>query len=205
MNDETVILENQTDDASTPNDFVETAPATPTDSPTPEEEETPLGEPMEIALGIPTDPCTDSDLDCKDSDPTPQKSELDELRSELMQLRRDLENSYAKLAQMEHIEQQYLEFTTFYPNTPISSLSQEVWQGVKDGNSLAASYALAEHRKALSLKMASDSNADNRARSAGAAGNAESVEFSPAEVRAMTSQEVRANLSKIMRSMQKWH
>ena len=40
MNDETVILENQTDDASTPNDFVETAPATPTDSPTPEEEET---------------------------------------------------------------------------------------------------------------------------------------------------------------------
>ena len=204
MNDEVTILENQTDDASTPNDFVETAPATPTNSSTPEEE-TPLGESVESALGVPTDPDTDSDSDCEDSDSAPEKSELDELRGELTQLRRDLEDSYAKLAQMEHIEQQYLEFTALYPNTPIASLSQEVWQGVKDGNSLAASYALAEHRRALSLKMATDSNADNRARSAGAAGNAKSVEFSPAEVRAMTSQEVRANLSKIMRSMQKWH
>jgi hypothetical protein len=205
MNDETVILENQTDDASTPNDFVETAPATPTDSPTTEEEETPLGEPMEIALGVPTDPGTDSDPDCEDSDPTPQKSELDELRSELMQLRQALDESHARLAQMAHIERQYTEFCTLYPNTPISTVSKEVWQGVEDGNSLAASFALAEHRKALSLKMAADSNADNRTRSAGAAGQAESVEFSPAEVRAMSSQEVRANLSKIMRSMQKWH
>ena len=204
MNDEATILENQTDDASTPNDFVETAPETPTNSSTPEEE-TPLGESVESALGVPTDPDTDSDSDFEDSDPTPQKSELDELRSELIQLRRDLEDSYAKLAQMEHIEQQYLEFTALYPNTPIASLSQEVWQNVRDGNSLAAAFALAEHRKALSLKSATDSNANNRARSAGAAGNAESVEFSPAEVRAMTSQEVRANLSKIMRSMQKWH
>ena len=205
MNDETVILENQTDDASTPNDFVETAPATPTDSPTPEEEETPLGESVESPPDVSTDPCADSDFDCKDPNPTSQKSELDELRGELTQLRQALDESHARLAQMEQIERQYTEFCTLYPNTPISSLSQEVWQGVEAGNSLAASFALTEHRKALSLQKAADSNANNRARSVGAASNAESVEFSPAEVRAMTSQEVRANLSKIMRSMQKWH
>ena len=64
---------------------------------------------------------------------------------------------------------------------------------------------LEEHRNALFLKRASDSNTENRARSAGSVKSAESVEFSPAEVRAMTPQEVRANLPKIMRSMQKWH
>ncbi len=64
---------------------------------------------------------------------------------------------------------------------------------------------LEEHRNALFFKKASDSNADNRARSAGAVKSTETIEFSPAEVRAMSPTEVRANLSKIMRSMQKWH
>lgn len=204
MNDEVTILENQTDDASTTNDFVETAPATPANSST-SEEETPLGESVESALGVPTDPDTDSDPDCEDSDSAPEKSELDELRGELMQLRQALDESHARLAQMEHIERQYTEFCTLYPNTPISTLSEEVWQGVANGNSLAAAFALAEHRRALSQKKASDSNAFNRSRSAGAVKSTENLEFSPAEVRAMTSEEVRANLSKIMRSMQKWH
>ena len=146
-----------------------------------------------------------ADFDCKDSDPTYQKSELDELRGQLNQLRQELDARNVRLAQMEHIERQYEEFSALYPETSIASLSEEVWQDVKGGNSLAAAFALAEHRRALSQKKASASNADNRARSAGAVKNAESVEFSPSEVRAMTSAEVRANLAKIMRSMQKWH
>ena len=205
MNEECSLLENQDDDASTPSDFAQTPNATSAECPSPEGEASLDRESAEAAIGIFADTGADSDFDCKDLDPTNQKNELDELRGELMQLREELNKNQEKLAQMQHIEKQYAEFAAIYPNTPIASLSQEVWRGVESGNTLAAAFALAEHRHQLSLQKASASNADNRARSAGAAKNAESVEFSPAEVRAMTATEVRANLSKIMRSMQKWH
>lgn len=205
MNEECTVLEDQNEDASVSHDFVAQAPAPPAESPEEEGEEAPLRGADEAITGVFADPDADPDPNCQNSDPTDQKSELDELRGELMQLRQALDESHARLAQMEHIERQYTEFCTLYPNTPISTLSEEVWQGVANGNSLAAAFALAEHRRALSQKKASDSNAFNRSRSAGAVKSAENLEFSPAEVRAMTSEEVRANLSKIMRSMQKWH
>ena len=205
MNEECTVLEDQNEDASVSHDFVAQAPAPPAESPEEEGEEAPLRGADEAITGVFADPDADPDPNCQNSDPTDQKSELDELRGELMQLRQALDESHARLAQMEHIERQYTEFCTLYPNTPISTLSKEVWQGVANGNSLAAAFALAEHRRALSQKKASDSNAFNRSRSAGAVKSAENLEFSPAEVRAMTSEEVRANLSKIMRSMQKWH
>ena len=205
MNDEVTVFENQDQDSSTSHDFVSQTSATSDEPDTKEGEETAERKSDKTALGVLADPGTDSDTDCKNPDSTPQKGELDELRSELMQLRQELDQSHARLAQMEHIERQYAEFCELYPNVSIASLSEEVWKSVGDGTPLAAAFALAEHRKSISLKMATDSNADNRARSAGAVKNAESVEFSPSEVRAMSSQEVRANLSKIMRSMQKWH
>ena len=205
MNEECSVLEDQNEDTCVPHHLVQTTPATSTEDSAPEAEETPLRGRTETATGIFADPCADPNSNSEKPDSEDQKSELGELRSELMQLRQQLEESHLRLAQMEHIERQYTEFCSLYPNTPISSLSEDVWKGVEKGNSLAAAFALAEHRRALSAKKASDSNTDNRVRSAGAVGNAESVEFSPAEVRAMSSTEVRANLSKIMRSMQKWH
>jgi hypothetical protein len=205
MNEECTVFENQDEGADVPHDFVATPPAPPTEGSLPQGEETPLGEPNEAAPDIFADTGADTDFDCEGSDPSHQKSELDELRGQLNALRQELDSRNARLAQMEEIERQYAEFSALYPDTPISAISREVWQGVTEGNSLAAAFALAEHRTQLSQKRAAESNAQNRARSAGAANNAESVEFSPAEVRAMTSAEVRANLSKIMRSMQKWH
>ena len=205
MNDEVTVFENQDQDSDASHDFLAQTPAASDEPLANEGEETAERESDKTAIGILTDPGADSDTDCKDPDPSPQKSELDELRSELMQLRKELDDSYARLAQMEHIDEQFAEFSALYPNTSIQSIPQEVWQSVKEGNSLAAAFALAQRRHALSLQKATDSNTNNRARSAGAVKNAESVEFSPSEVRAMSSEEVRANLSKIMRSMQKWH
>ena len=205
MNEEYTAFQDQNESASTSHNSVAQTPATRAESPTEEGEETPLREPNEASVGVFADPGADPDSDSQNSDSTPQKSELDELRGELMQLRQALVESHAKLSQMEHIERQYAEFCELFPDVAISSLPDEVWKSVGNGTSLAAAFALAEHRHALSLKKVSDSNAANRTRSAGAVNNAESVEFSPAEVRAMTSAEVRANLSKIMRSMQKWH
>lgn len=205
MNDEVSVLETQNQDASASHDFMAQPSALSAESVSPKREEAPIREPDETASCVFADTGANTDSGCEDPDPTPQKSELDELRSELMQLRKELDDSYARLAQMEHIDEQFAEFSVLYPNTSIQSIPQEVWQSVKEGNSLAAAFALAQRRHALSLQKATDSNTNNRARSAGAVKNAESVEFSPSEVRAMSSEEVRANLSKIMRSMQKWH
>lgn len=168
-------------------------------------ESAPAGREDEADLDVFADSGTDLDSDCQDSDPTPQESELEQLRSELKQLKEELAQRDARLMKEERIEREYAEFSQLYPDVSVTALPQEVWQSVESGTSLAAAYALAERRNALSLKKATDSNANNRARSAGAISNAESIEFSPAEVRAMSPSEVRANLPKIMRSMRKWH
>ena len=151
------------------------------------------------------DTAANSDLDCENSDSETQESELEQLRSELKQLREELALRDARTQQEERVTRDVAEFCTLYPEVPISTLPTEIWQDVEKGNSLAAAYALAEKKKALFLKNATESNTTNRARSSGAIKNTENFEFSPAEVRAMTSEEVRANLPKIMCSMQKWH
>lgn len=205
MNDESTVLENQNEDSDTSHDSVEETATPLSESLDSQTEKATLGSTDEALAGVFANTGTDLDSDCENTDSQIAESQLEQLRGELTQLREELERRNARLAHMEQIERQYAEFCNLYPDTPINTLSADVWQGVEDGNSLAAAFALAEHRRALSLKKASDSNADNRARSAGAVNNAESVEFSPAEVRAMSSLEVRANLPKIMRSMQKWH
>ena len=170
----------------------------------PKPEDTPTGT-DEATIGILADPGTDPDSDSKGSDPKAQASELEQLRGELRQLREELFARDARKAQQMRVEQEYAEFCKLFPNTSIAALPDEVWQDVNGGASLAAAYALAEKKRAAALARASDSNTHNRSRSAGAVQNTQNHEFSPAEVRAMSSQEVRANLPKIMRSMQKWH
>ena len=171
---------------------------------TPLTEETPPRRDEAVA-GIFADSGTNSDIDCKNSNSETQESELEQLRSELKQLKEEIAERDARTKQDSRIEREYAEFCDLFPNVPVGTLPEEIWQDVKNGTSLAAAYALAEKKHAIALERAKSSNASNRARSAGAIQNAQNDEYSPAEVRAMTSSEVRANLSKIMRSMQKWH
>ena len=97
------------------------------------------------------------------------------------------------------------EFQELYPSTPVSSLPDSVWEDIRRGIPMAAAYALAERRRAITEEKA---DAQNRALSRLSAGAVEGTipeYFSPSEVRAMTPSEVRANYKKIMRSMEKWH
>ena len=151
---------------------------------------------------IPADPV-------QDPDPDPSAAAGGDAEDELARVRRELNELRGRLSRQEaffaRADRECEEFRTLYPDVSLSTLPDSVWRSVGDGIPIAAAYALAERRRAHSEELAQASNAENRARSAGAAKNAESVEFSPAEVRAMTPAEVRANLPKIMRSMQKWH
>ena len=205
MNDENSVFENAEADSLSPHDSLETEIATEkgTCDGEPETEDSYGG--IEKALDVLADTRTNPDFDSENPDPQTQEGELEQLRSELKQLREELSLRDARMQQEERIGREFAEFCELYPDVPVSTLPKEIWQDVEKGNSLAAAYALAEKKKAIALKSAGESNVSNRARSSGAIHNAENFEFSPAEVRAMTSEEVRANLPKIMRSMQKWH
>ena len=205
MNDESSVFENAEEPSLSTSDTLESENAPERIAGGNQIEEETFCRADEHTAGVLTDTDADFDSDCKEPDSQTQESELEHLRSELKHLREELALRDSRANQEKRATREYDEFCSLYPDVPVSTLSPAVWQDVEKGTPLAAAYALAEKRKAVSLRKAMESNTNNRTRSAGAVSNAESIEFSPAEVRAMSSQEVRANLSKIMRSMQKWH
>lgn len=143
----------------------------------------------------------DPDLDPTAAVEANPEEQLRQLRDELTRLRQAIAQQDAVLSRL---GDECQEFQTLYPNTPISSLPDNVWSDVKQGIPLAAAYALAERRRAYTESLAAATNQKNGQRSSGAMESTESDYFSPNEVRAMSQAEVRANYQKIMRSMQKW-
>ena len=145
-----------------------------------------------------------------DQDPDPdrgsalakeQSAELERLRGELTLLRAELSKRDLRLEQM---SKEFEEFNTIYPNIPLSTLQDSVWDDVRRGIPVAAAYALAMRRMEHTAQTAAFCNQQNASRSSGALQPTEPDYFSPAEVRAMSQSEVRANYHKIMQSMQKW-
>lgn len=151
---------------------------------------------------IPDDPGTDPDPllpEDPESDPT---ESVERLRHELQQLReeiRDREEFYGRVGR------DYEEFRTLYPNVNVSDLPDSVWKDVRCGIPIAAAYALAEQRRRRIEEQARAANLANAERSSGPMLSGEPEFFSPADVRAMTRDEVRHNYQKIIQSMKKWN
>ncbi|MBQ5893079.1 MAG: hypothetical protein IIW78_02375 [Clostridia bacterium] len=127
---------------------------------------------------------------------------MDALRGELRRLEEQLRLRDARFSAL---GTECEEFCTLYPEIPLSSLPDAVWQDVQKGIPLAAAYALAERRRIRREASARESNQQNRLRSTGELRPASTDFFSPAEVRAMSPSEVRANYQSILKSMQKWY
>ena len=97
------------------------------------------------------------------------------------------------------------DFVALFPEIPIEEIPDTVWESVKQGAPLAASYALYEKRMVAEAKRIAEINAKNAKKSPGAAGKDTAGEyFSPEDVRRMSRAEVHANYSKIKDSMKKW-
>lgn len=128
-------------------------------------------------------------------------SELETLRAEVRRLSDELEkkNTHDRL-----VAAQLEEFGEVFPSTELKAIPDSVWESVRDGNSLAAAYALYEQRLRNAEARSHSVNLKNMNSSAGRIDSAASEYFTPDEVRAMSREEVRANYSKIMRSMKKW-
>ena len=176
-----------------------------TDLPAGEADETALsaGEADEIALSAgeadePAPPELPSD-----NPPTDMAQELARLREQVTSLREMLASQKAAY---QRAGAEYAEFFSLFPAVSLSALPDDVWQSVQKGVPLAAAYALEERRAAVQAEKAQKVNQINREKSSGAlnpTGNSDN--FSLAEVRDMTPDEVRANFDKIMESVTQWH
>ena len=126
----------------------------------------------------------------------------EELLSEIERLKTELAQ---KDAMAERLAREGEEFHALYPDANMQDLPDSVWQDVGRGIPIAAAYALFERRRYTTEQKALEYNHANARRSSGSLEPTAPDYYSPAEVRAMSQSEVRANYDKIMRSMQKWH
>ena len=131
-------------------------------------------------------------------DSAPEADSLAALRAEAALLR-------AELAAERRLSAELREFCSLYPETPTQAIPDEVWSRVKEGIPLAAAYALHERRLLCERKAADAAHADAKTRSSGALeGPTGVMPYTPAEVRAMSANEVRQNYTAILASMKRW-
>ena len=127
----------------------------------------------------------------------------EELQNELTSLRQELEQTKALHARMAC---EIGEFHALFPDVNTQSLPESVWEQVKNGIPLAASYALYEKKCEMQRRHADQINLQNAQRTPGSAGKHTPAEyFSPDEVRQMSQSEVSSNYQKILDSMKKWN
>lgn len=135
--------------------------------------------------------------------PAEDSSTPEDIHAELTRLRTELEETKALHARM---ATELGEFHALFPEVNVSELPESIWEQVKRGIPLAASYALYEKKCNLHREHAAKINMQNAKMTPGAAGkNTPAEYFSPEEVRAMSQSEVRNNYHKILESMKKWN
>lgn len=134
------------------------------------------------------------------------EEKISELNQKIEALTKELEAYKTAKEHQDKIAQQLNEFSELFPNIAIKAIPCEVWESVKSGNSLAASYAIYEKRISEAARRIEEVNKRNSSLAAGVAGKNSSDEFYSAdEVRKMSPTEVRANFAKIRKSMEKWN
>lgn len=139
------------------------------------------------------------------SEDLPEDQSIDSLKEEIATLKAQIAEFEAINESQTKILAELGEFTELFPDTPVSSIPDSVWDSVRAGAPLLASYALYEKRLISEKARIERINAENASRSPGMAGqNTAGEYFTPDEVRKMTPSEVHANYSKIKESMKKW-
>lgn len=130
----------------------------------------------------------------------------EELKKTIHDLQEELEAYKTAAARQDAIAKQLNEFSELFPDITVRSIPDEVWDSVKQGNTLAAAYSIYERRITEAARRIELINAKNAQMSAGIAGKDLTQEFFSADdVRKMSPTEVRANYAKIRRSMEKWN
>lgn len=144
---------------------------------------------------------SDSAVEDKESDDEllTLKAEIDALKQEL-QLRDEREKASARMLS------ELSEFGDYFPEVDIYSIPEEIWNQVKNGASLSASYALNLRKIEIERKRVNDLNEKNRRMSTGAIAFGEGEKYySPNEVKKMTPAQVKSHYDEIVESMRHWN
>ena len=139
-------------------------------------------------------------------DEDPEVDELTILKAEVENLRAQLKTREDEERAVTRIHSELAEFEEYFPEVELSSIPDDVWEKVKDGASLSASYSLFKRKEELKNKRICDINEKNRKMSAGSVIGGEGEKFfSPAEVKKMTPAQVKTNYDRIVESMRHWN
>ena len=146
----------------------------------------------------------DSDSEAEENTDEPQQT-ITMLKEEIAALRSEVEALEQFKKNQDRIMNELTDFAILFPEVAVDEIPEEVWDAVRKGGALTASYALYEKKKATEATRIANINAKNASRSPGATGTDTAGEyFSPDDVRRMSRAEVHANYSKIKESMKKW-
>ena len=137
------------------------------------------------------------------------ENEIDELsllKSELEALRMELKSRDEREAQNSRMIKELTEFQKYFPEVELHSIPDDVWEQVKNGVSLSASFALNLKKIEIERKKISDFNEKNRRMSAGSLMQGEGEKYySPSEVKRMSPAQVKAHYDDIVESMRHWN
>lgn len=134
----------------------------------------------------------------------PEES-IDSLKEQITALKEQISQLEAAKDMQSRVFKELGDFRDLFPEIELDAIPESVWESVKKGTPLIASYALYERQMEAERARIALINAANASRSPGIAGkNTASEYFSPDEVRKMSRAEVHANYSKIRESMKKW-
>ena len=129
------------------------------------------------------------------------ENELETLRMQNEELRRELEE---RKAIAERLESEIGEFSEIFPDVPLSEIPDDIWNDVKKGIPLSASYAKHEKKRMMNEAYALSVNNSSAEKSSGSVTGSTDRYYSPDEVRKMSASEVKKNYSHIISSMKHW-
>ena len=92
---------------------------------------------------------------------------VSELNQKIESLTQELESYKKAKEHQEKIAEQLNEFSELFPSIAIKAIPDEVWESVKLGNTLAASYAIYEKRITEAARRIEEINKKNAALAAG--------------------------------------
>ena len=135
-----------------------------------------------------------------------ETDEITLLKAEIESLRNELKERKEREELDSRILEQIREFEDYFPEVSLNQIADEVWEMVKKGAPLSASFALHMRKRELEKKKVSDFNEKNRRMSAGSLiqGDGEKY-YSPAEVKKMTPAQVKSHYDEIVASMRHWN
>lgn len=132
--------------------------------------------------------------------------EVSLLKNELEALRLELKSRDEREEMNSRMLKELNEFQEYFPEVDIRAISDEVWEQVKNGASLSASFALNLRKIEIERKKVNDFNEKNRRMSAGSLIQGDGEKFySPSEVKRMTPAQVKAHYDDIVASMRHWN